>query len=173
MAASAACPQCRPIAYMTTASVAGRAPQSTRAGYRGRVGMTVATVRVGDMIRQEVVMNRRKLSGAITTAGLPLVAQPYLARAAKGELASDAPLDIATFHAGRRFADVKSGHIAYVEQGEGPAALFIHGVPLNGFHWRHVVSRLRHRRRCIAIDLMGLGYTQIAPSQDVSFVSQA
>jgi len=82
-------------------------------------------------------------------------------------------LDIATFHASRRFADVKSGRIAYVEQGEGPAALFIHGVPLNGYHWRHVVSRLRRRRRCIAIDLMGLGYTEIAPSQDISFVSQA
>jgi pimeloyl-ACP methyl ester carboxylesterase len=82
-------------------------------------------------------------------------------------------MDIATFHASRRFADVKSGRIAYVEQGEGPAALFIHGVPLNGHHWRHVVSRLRHRRRCIAIDLMGLGYTEIAPSQDISFISQA
>jgi pimeloyl-ACP methyl ester carboxylesterase len=82
-------------------------------------------------------------------------------------------LDIATFHARRRFADVKSGRIAYVEQGEGSAALFIHGVPLNGHHWRRVVSRLRHRRRCIAIDLMGLGYTEIAPSQDVSFISQA
>ena len=82
-------------------------------------------------------------------------------------------MDIATFHASRRFADVKSGRIAYVELGEGTAALFIHGVPLNGYHWRHVVSRLRHRRRCIAIDLMGLGYTEISPSQDVSFTSQA
>jgi pimeloyl-ACP methyl ester carboxylesterase len=82
-------------------------------------------------------------------------------------------MDIATFHASRRFAHVKSGRIAYVEQGEGAAALFIHGVPLNGHHWRRVVRRLRHRRRCIAIDLMGLGYTEIAPSQDVSFISQA
>lgn len=82
-------------------------------------------------------------------------------------------MDVATFHASRRFADVRSGRIAYVERGEGPTALFIHGVPLNGYHWRHVIDRLRHRRRCIAIDLMGLGYTEIAPSQDVSFTSQA
>ena len=82
-------------------------------------------------------------------------------------------MDIPTFHASRRFADVKSGRIAYVEQGEGPPALFIHGVPLNGYHWRHVIDRLKHRRRCIAIDLMGLGYTEIAPSQDVSFTAQA
>ena len=82
-------------------------------------------------------------------------------------------MDIATFHANRRFADVGSGRIAYLEQGNGPAALFVHGVPLNGYHWRHVIKRIRHRRRCIAIDLMGLGYSEIAPAQDVSFATQA
>ena len=82
-------------------------------------------------------------------------------------------MDIAEFHASRRFADVKSGRIAYVEQGTGPVALFVHGVPLNGYHWRHVIDRVRHRRRCIAVDLMALGYTEIAPTQDVSFTSQA
>jgi pimeloyl-ACP methyl ester carboxylesterase len=82
-------------------------------------------------------------------------------------------MDIASFHASRRFAEVKSGRIAYFEQGQGPAALFIHGVPLNGYHWRHVIDRAKHRRRCIAIDLMGLGYSEIGPSQDVSFTAQA
>ena len=82
-------------------------------------------------------------------------------------------MDIATFHASRRFAEVKSGRIAYFEKGQGPAALFVHGVPLNGYHWRHVIDRVQHRRRCIAIDLMGLGYSEIAPSQDVSFTAQA
>jgi haloalkane dehalogenase len=72
-------------------------------------------------------------------------------------------MDIASFHASRRFADVRSGRIAYIEQGQGPVALFIHGVPLNGYHWRHVIDRLRHIRRCIAIDLMmGLGYSELA-----------
>jgi pimeloyl-ACP methyl ester carboxylesterase len=82
-------------------------------------------------------------------------------------------IDIPTFHAKRRFAEVESGRIAFFEQGEGPAALFIHGVPLNGYHWRHVIDRVSDRRRSIAIDLMGLGYTEIAASQDVSFAAQA
>src|SRR5262245_26865903 len=82
-------------------------------------------------------------------------------------------MDIATFHANRRFVDVKSGRIACVEEGQGPAALFVHGVPLNGYHWRHIIDRVRHRRRCIAVDLMALGYTDIGPGQDVSFVAQA
>jgi pimeloyl-ACP methyl ester carboxylesterase len=82
-------------------------------------------------------------------------------------------MDIATFHRSRRFAEVKSGRIAYAEQGQGPVALLVHGVPLNGYHWRHIVDRLKHRRRCIAIDLMGLGFTEIGPTQDVSFSAQA
>lgn len=82
-------------------------------------------------------------------------------------------MDIARFHASRRFAHVKSGRIAFFEKGQGPTALFVHGVPLNGYHWRHVIDRLQHRRRCIAIDLMGLGHSEIAPSQEISFTAQA
>jgi pimeloyl-ACP methyl ester carboxylesterase len=82
-------------------------------------------------------------------------------------------MDIAIFQARRRFAEVKSGRIAYFEDGAGPAALFVHGVPLNGYHWCHVIDRVRHRRRCIAVDLMGLGYSEISPTQDVSFTAQA
>jgi pimeloyl-ACP methyl ester carboxylesterase len=82
-------------------------------------------------------------------------------------------MDATDFHARRRFAQTPSGDIAYVEEGAGPPALFLHGVPLNGFHWRHVLGALGGVRRCIALDLMGLGYSRIAPDQDVSFTAQA
>lgn len=82
-------------------------------------------------------------------------------------------MDITTFHASRRYADVRSGRIAFIEKGEGPAALFVHGVPLNGYHWRNIIERVQHRRRCIAIDLMALGYTEISAMQDVTFTAQA
>lgn len=83
------------------------------------------------------------------------------------------PLEAARFHAARRFAQLPFGRIAYVEQGAGDAALFVHGVPLNGFHWRHVMHGLKDMRRCIAVDLMGLGYSEIDDAQDVSFPAQA
>ena len=51
-------------------------------------------------------------------------------------------MDIATFHASRRYADVKSGRIAFFERGQGSrVAVFVHGVPLNGYHWRNVIER--------------------------------
>jgi pimeloyl-ACP methyl ester carboxylesterase len=82
-------------------------------------------------------------------------------------------MNVAEFHARRRLVDTPSGRIAFVEHGAGPPALFVHGVPLNGFHWRHVMEGMGDSRRCIALDLMGLGYTEIAPGQDVSFAAQA
>jgi haloalkane dehalogenase len=72
------------------------------------------------------------------------------------------------FHASRRFAETRFGRIAYVELGEGPAALFLHGFPLNGFQWRGSLERLSPHRRCLAPDFIGLGYTEAPEQQDVS-----
>lgn len=65
------------------------------------------------------------------------------------------------------------GEIAYRERGSGPAALFVHGVFLNGHLWRDVIDRVADVRRCIAVDLMGHGATRTAPDQDMSFDAQA
>jgi pimeloyl-ACP methyl ester carboxylesterase len=77
------------------------------------------------------------------------------------------------FHASRQTVTTPSGAISYVENGNGPAALFIHGVPLNGYHWRHAMHALGDLRRCLAPDLMGLGYTEVAAHQEVTFDAQA
>lgn len=82
-------------------------------------------------------------------------------------------LDLAAFHASRRFAVTGFGRIAYVERGSGPAALFIHGLPLNGFQWRGALERLATLRRCIAPDSMGLGYSEIPEGQNLSPEAQA
>lgn len=84
-----------------------------------------------------------------------------------------AALGVAQFEARRRHVPTASGDIAFVEQGAGPPAVFVHGVPLNGLHWRHVMAELSGVRRCIAIDLMGLGHTRIDARQPVSFDAQA
>ncbi|HZC45686.1 MAG TPA: alpha/beta hydrolase [Candidatus Acidoferrum sp.] len=77
------------------------------------------------------------------------------------------------FHQLRKFADTTFGKIAYVEKGSGPAALFVHGFPVNGFAWRATLDDLAAQRRCIALDLMGLGYTEVAADQDLGFDQQA
>lgn len=78
----------------------------------------------------------------------------------------------AQFHAARRFADLPQGKIAYVERGSGPVALFLHGYPLNGYQWRAPMAALAAERRCLAPDLMGLGYTDVAADADLSPAAQ-
>lgn len=98
-------------------------------------------------------------AGALAAAGTPALA--------------GARLDAAAFTSARRYAETGFGRIAYVEQGAGPAALFLHGFPLNGFQWRGAIARLAPHRRCIAPDFMGLGHTEPAPGQALDADAQA
>lgn len=82
-------------------------------------------------------------------------------------------MDHVTFEAKRTFIETPSGRVSYVENGEGPVALFVHGVLLNGYLWRHQLAGLADQRRCIAVDLLAHGSSEIKPTQDVSFDAQA
>jgi pimeloyl-ACP methyl ester carboxylesterase len=66
-----------------------------------------------------------------------------------------------------------SGLISYTEQGTGPVALFVHGVLLNKYLWRHQLEDLSDIRRNIAVDLLAHGDTEISPDQDVSVTANA
>jgi pimeloyl-ACP methyl ester carboxylesterase len=112
-------------------------------------------------IRQDYTMKRRTfiaLPAAMAAVALAGAAEPH---------AMPAPIDAARFHAMRKFATTRFGRIAYVEQGQGQAALFLHGFPLNSFQWRGALERLSPWRRCIAPDFLALGYTEVAAGQDV------
>jgi haloalkane dehalogenase len=81
-------------------------------------------------------------------------------------------IDADWYRRSRRFASLPMGRVAYVENGHGPAALFLHGFPLNGFQWRGSLERLHTVRRCIAPDLMSMGYSEIPESQPINPHSQ-
>jgi pimeloyl-ACP methyl ester carboxylesterase len=72
-----------------------------------------------------------------------------------------------------RSIETPSGRISYTEAGSGPVALFVHGVVLNKHLWRHQLSGLSDIRRCIAVDLLAHGDTEIEPNQDVSVTANA
>ena len=116
-------------------------------------------------------MQRRQflgLGGSLMAAGLGTLLVPSaLAQHVAG--ASPTPtLDAAAWTAARRYQRTAFGEIAYVERGRGPAALFVHGFPLNGFQWRGALERLSSLRRCIAPDMLGLGYTRVTDGQSVA-----
>ena len=73
----------------------------------------------------------------------------------------------------RKQVETSSGRISYIEQGGGPVALFVHGVLLNGHLWRRQLAGLSDMRRCIAVDLLAHGDTEIAPGHDISVTANA
>jgi pimeloyl-ACP methyl ester carboxylesterase len=72
-----------------------------------------------------------------------------------------------------QYALTDFGNIAYRETGSGPAAVFVHGVFLNGHLWDPLIERLAGIRRCIAVDILAHGATGARSDQDLTFDAQA
>jgi len=73
----------------------------------------------------------------------------------------------------RRTATTDLGEISYLDVGEGPTALFVHGVFTNAVFWRNVLEASSAQRRCIAVDLPAHGQTRTTESWDLSLVGLA
>jgi pimeloyl-ACP methyl ester carboxylesterase len=60
-----------------------------------------------------------------------------------------------------------------IEEGAGPALLFLHGNPDDAQEWSPVIARLKSSFRCIAPDLPGYGQSSVPPpSYDFSLEAQ-
>lgn len=59
----------------------------------------------------------------------------------------------------RRFVHPE-GALHYVDEGDGPVLLFVHGTPSWSFEWRRAISVLRARYRCVAVDHLGFGLSE-------------
>jgi haloalkane dehalogenase len=64
---------------------------------------------------------------------------------------------ISTRTLSKKTAVVDGKTMAYHEQGEGPAVVFLHGNPTSSYLWRNIIPHLADRARCIAPDLVGQG----------------
>ena len=57
-----------------------------------------------------------------------------------------------------RFFTTSDGlRMHYVDEGSGPAIVFVHGNPSWSFEFRHLIEGLRGHHRCIAMDHIGFG----------------
>ncbi len=65
------------------------------------------------------------------------------------------------------FADhqvaVNGASVHYVDEGQGPPLLLLHGNPTWSFVYREIILGLRDRYRCIAPDYPGFGLSRAAP----------
>jgi haloalkane dehalogenase len=72
----------------------------------------------------------------------------------------------------KRHARIGDADLAYVDVGDGPAVLLLHGCPFSSFVWRRIIGQLRGRFRCLAPDLLGLGDTETPAGADWTLPAQ-
>lgn len=77
----------------------------------------------------------------------------------------DAPawLDRTLFPYEQQHIELDGHDVAYVDEGDGPPLLMLHGNPTWGFVYRDIIAGLKDRFRCIAPDLPGFGFSTVAP----------
>jgi haloalkane dehalogenase len=62
-----------------------------------------------------------------------------------------------------RFVAIDGNQIHYLDEGRGPTLLLLHGNPTWSFLYRHIISRLSRRFRCVALDYPGFGLSSPRP----------
>jgi haloalkane dehalogenase len=71
------------------------------------------------------------------------------------------------------FIDVEGANVHYIDEGQGPVMLCLHGNPTWSFLYRHIVTGLRDRFRCIAVDYPGFGLSTAPPGYGYRIVEHA
>ena len=71
------------------------------------------------------------------------------------------------------FAMVEGHRIAYLDEGEGPPLILLHGIPTSSLLWRNVIPDLAKSRRVIAPDMLNYGRSDKPLRADVSIAAQA
>jgi pimeloyl-ACP methyl ester carboxylesterase len=73
-----------------------------------------------------------------------------------------------------RFVEVDGAKLHYVDRGEGPAVVMIHGIGANLRHYTHtILDEIAKTNRVIAIDRPGCGYSERPRGADNSTGTQA
>ena len=73
----------------------------------------------------------------------------------------------------RHRARLSAGDISYVDEGDGPAVVLLHGFPTHADLWRNLAPLLAPRFRVVAPDLLGYGDSGKPGDADLSIAAQA
>ncbi|MEP1488027.1 MAG: alpha/beta hydrolase [Algibacter sp.] len=75
-----------------------------------------------------------------------------------------------TYHQFREQQNVfasKDGNIHYIDEGEGPVIVLLHGVPTSSWLYRHMIDSLATRYRVIVPDMLGFGSSDSPKGYDI------
>ena len=99
------------------------------------------------------ISRRETLLGGVAAAGLGAMAVATV----------DAGSGNDAWAALRKTQSVHGLEMAYIETGDGDPIVFLHGNPTSSYLWRNIMPHVAHLGRCIAPDLIGMGYSSPLP----------
>ena len=82
-------------------------------------------------------------------------------------------LDRAEYPFASHWAAIDGARLHYLDEGEGPTVLMVHGTPTWSFLYRHLVRGLRDRARCVVPDHLGFGLSDKPAGADYRPADQA
>lgn len=74
---------------------------------------------------------------------------------------------------GNRYAEIDGCTVHYLDEGEGPTLLLLHGNPTWSFLYRKLIPPLAGSFRCVAVDYPGFGLSRAAPDYGFTFTEHA
>lgn len=80
-------------------------------------------------------------------------------------------LDRTEYPFASHFTPVEAGRLHYIDEGDGPPIVLLHGNPTWSFLYRHLIRRLSNHYRCVAPDYVGFGLSD--KPLDWSYAPQA
>lgn len=57
----------------------------------------------------------------------------------------------------KKFVSIGKENIAYLDEGQGPVVVMVHGNMSSSVHYEPLITRLKDKYRCVALDLRGFG----------------
>jgi haloalkane dehalogenase len=72
-----------------------------------------------------------------------------------------------------RWVEIDGNTVHYVDEGEGPLLLMLHGNPTWSFLYRRLIAGLKDRFRCVALDYPGFGLSAAKPGYDFTPAAHA
>jgi pimeloyl-ACP methyl ester carboxylesterase len=63
------------------------------------------------------------------------------------------------FQSLQKVAELDERFVSYIDEGEGPPIVLLHGIPTWGYLWHGFIPRFAKTHRVLAPDLLGFGYS--------------
>ena len=114
----------------------------------------------------------RRAFGGLVLTGLSSAGAVFVNAARSDTIATTVEPD-GPDHLPRRRVKVLDTEISYVDVGEGEPVVFLHGNPTWSYQWRNIIPYISPYRRCLAPDLVGMGWSGKSPTKAYRFVDHA